>query len=194
MRVIHKEITAYSFAELSEKAKEKVRDWYLECRECWEFEDDCLNQLAEMFPNSDLKVEFDAYDGFFNIYGTLDLKEVYQHIKKDMTIREMKFCDWLFRDGWVPDYKLPSSRNGYCIADRQEYMWETGYDLEYHGMRDINYDALVMFDKLAGEFLSDLCSEYTKEAYDFFYEVNDDELEDWCDCNEYEFDEDGNLI
>ena len=51
MRVEHIEydVNVYEYDELSEKAKQKVKDWYLEGQEpCW-FSDCCNMRLKELF-------------------------------------------------------------------------------------------------------------------------------------------------
>lgn len=81
MRKITEIRKLYKFDELSQAAKEKVRDWYLEGQSelSYIFTDDCLIRLKELFPNSDLKVQYSlSYcqkDGF-NIYGEIRLDEL----------------------------------------------------------------------------------------------------------------------
>lgn len=74
-----REFNVYKFAELSQAAKEKVRDWYLEGQESCIFTEDCMMRLSELFPNSDLKVQYSlGYcqgDGL-NIYGEIRLDEL----------------------------------------------------------------------------------------------------------------------
>ena len=44
------------------------------------------------------------------------------------------------------------------------------------------------------EWYLNLCDEYEKQGYDFFYGIEDDELQEYCDAMEYEFLQDGTLF
>ena len=85
MRTATVEYKVYTFAELSESAKEKVRQWYLEGQEPYIFSEDCEMWLSERFRNSELKVQYSlGYcqgDGL-NIYGTLNLYDMYEQIQE----------------------------------------------------------------------------------------------------------------
>ena len=81
MRTVTKTYNVYKYNELSEDAKEKVKQWYLDDDfSPQEFENSCMDALNRLFPNSDLKVQFSLSacqgDGF-NIYGKLDLSDVF---------------------------------------------------------------------------------------------------------------------
>lgn len=89
MFTVQKMYKVFSFSELSEKAKDKVRQWYLNDDLRTDiFTEDCLYRLGELFPNSDLKVEYSlGYcqgDGL-NIYGDLRLDDVMEYIKDNFT-------------------------------------------------------------------------------------------------------------
>lgn len=83
-----REFNVYKFAELSQAAKEKVRDWYLEGQSelSYIFTDDCMERLSELFPNSNLEVQYSlGYcqgDGF-NIYGEIRLDELLEKIAEN---------------------------------------------------------------------------------------------------------------
>ena len=56
-----REFNVYNFNELSKEAKERVRSWYLEWQSSelgYIFEDDCMERLKELFPDSDLKIQY----------------------------------------------------------------------------------------------------------------------------------------
>lgn len=90
MREITNIFNVYRYAELSQAAKEKVREWYLEGQSnlSYIFTEDCENRLAELFPNSDLEVQYSlGYcqgDGF-NIYGEIRLDELLEKIAGKFT-------------------------------------------------------------------------------------------------------------
>ena len=67
----------YSYNELNERAKAKVKEWYLnDTIRCDIFHDDIMMFLHDEFPSSSLRINFSLYycqgDGF-NIEGELDL-------------------------------------------------------------------------------------------------------------------------
>lgn len=124
MRTATVEYKVYTFAELSESAKEKVRQWYLEGQEAYIFQDDCEMWLGELFPNSELKVQFDlGYsqgDGL-NVYGIMNLNDMYNQIQKRkpgiFTEKERKALEWYLKE-YGADVKLKGNwRYCYCIAD-----------------------------------------------------------------------------
>ena len=54
-----------------------------------------------------------------------------------------------------------------------------------------------MADKLlknVKEWYLDLCDEYERQGYNFFYGIEDDELQEYCDAMGYEFLENGTLF
>ena len=85
MREETKTVKIYNYSELSEKAKEKVKQMVLE----WKVEDsdifteDCKERLMSLFPNSNLKVEYSLNycqgDGL-NIYGDLNIEDILKHL------------------------------------------------------------------------------------------------------------------
>ena len=77
MKTIIKTYNVYNYNELSDEAKEKVQQHYLDdpIRNDL-FYEDCMETIHSLFPQSDLKVQYSLSscqgDGF-NIYGTLDV-------------------------------------------------------------------------------------------------------------------------
>lgn len=58
-KTITREFTVYSFSELSEDAKERARQYYLECNRWSEDLQEMMeSDLGVLFPISDLKVSF----------------------------------------------------------------------------------------------------------------------------------------
>lgn len=196
MRTETKTYTVYKYEELSESAKENVRKWYLEGQEPCIFTEDCRMMLNELFPNSDLKVEYSlAYcqgDGL-NIYGDIDLGDVLERIANDFTEKERKFIKWACRS-YGRTYNMPSNhRYCYCICSRNDFT-EDWYDgMKQECMRGIPEDTLDKFNRLVGIYLDKLCGELEEDGYNFFYEISDEDLRDACEVNEWEFDEDGNI-
>ncbi len=196
MRIITKTYKIYEYDELSDKAKEKVRQDYLDCQEPCFFTEYCNNQLNELFPCSDLKVEYSLCycqgDGL-NIYGKIYLDEVLKYIKDHFTRDELKFFKYLFEKYGSIFYMPSNPRYCYCICSRNNFIENYLYDL----MADnfiIPKDAMKKFNKLAGEYLDSLCKKLEEAGYDYFYEVSEDTLREWVEANEYEFYENGKIV
>ena len=90
MRAITKTITTmvYNFNELSDNAKEKVREQYLNGQDAEFFYEDSMTYINELFPNSKLDIQFSlGYcqgDGF-NIYGEISFFDLMKNLKDIFT-------------------------------------------------------------------------------------------------------------
>ena len=86
MKEIVKKINIYQFEELTEKAQEKVKDWYLEGQDAETLSEILEEELSMLFPNSQLKVQYSlGYcqgDGV-NIYGEVSLTDVFEFANKN---------------------------------------------------------------------------------------------------------------
>lgn len=58
MQCICAEYETYSFQELSSQAQERVREWYLDGQDSDVFEDMVETDMAYLFPNSTIYVEY----------------------------------------------------------------------------------------------------------------------------------------
>lgn len=193
-----KEITLYSFNELSQEGKEKVREWYLNNQESSIFTDMILDDLKYGigFKDSELKIQYDlGYcqgDGL-NIYGKLDFYDCLKidGIKKHFTSEEITTLESYF--DYCYSYDLEhNNRYCYCIVDRQNIIDDLEWELENEEV-SYNKNLLEKFNLSVKNFLCDLCATYEECGYNYFYEIDDNDLNEICDCNNYEFLEDGTL-
>lgn len=192
MKTITKKINLYRYNELSEQAKEKVKQWYLEGLDAEFFSDMCLEELyAEGFKNSDLKLQFSlSYcqgDGL-NIYGGLYLSEALEVLKEDFTAKEYKRLSFYLKD--VPAYEMPyNDYYNYCVA---EYIETSDLIEEYNeDYRKIDYTLIDRFNDLLIKYFTEKCSQFEKKGYRYFYEVSEDDLKEFCDDGDYWFTESG---
>ena len=199
MRIATIEKQIFCFDELKENAKEKVRNWYKEnFRESWTFSNDIKELLQEDFPNSQLEVEYSlSYcqgDGL-NIYGSLAFEDILPLLKNSFTEKGVKrLCHYL--ESSVGCIKLPrnESHYSYCVANRIDIANDITYELESMHYRNIDIHLLCKFEKALIKVWTQLCSKYEQMGYEYFYEVEDDEIQEVCDSNEYEFLEDGTFF
>lgn len=197
---IEEEYTLYTFDELPEEGKQKVRDWYIHdsyFRDSEIFTDDCIYHLQEIFPNSDLKVQYSLCycqgDGL-TIYGEISLPDLFEHIKEHFTEKEKRFMQHIFKH-WCSEYKIKSDHRYYYFSKRDfEPTCDIEWDLENYGYKNIRYSTLEKFQKHGYEYLVNLCGELEEYGYKFFYEPTDEEISEDLSANDFEFLEDGTIF
>lgn len=197
MRKVSIEYNVYRFEELTEKSKELVRDWYLNCQESYIFTEMCEDRLHELFPESNLNVQYSLSncqgDGL-NIFGTIMLDELLEKIFDKFNEKEIKFFKWVFSEVHS-EYKMPMNRRYcYCICDRNDYFEDVLYYLDQWYYRNIPEKTIDKFNKYAQEYLCNLCKEMEENGYSYFYEISDSDLQEYCNDNDYEFLENGKLF
>lgn len=209
MRVETVEYKVYKYNELSEVAKEKVKEWYLEGQESFIFTDNCKQDLENLFGENDLEVQYSLAwcqgDGF-NIYGKIDAESIFKCLENHNGGCQLeKFENYLTEKEkrTILNYaeecemiEIPSNnRYCYCIANHIDIADEWEYQLEnYSGYRNINAEVLEKFEELVKEIFIELCRDYEKQGYEFFYEISEEDLEEICEANMYEFLEDGTIF
>lgn len=199
MRTITETITTtvYNFNELSNNAKEKVKEWYLNGQDAEFFYEDSMAYINELFPNSELDIQFSlGYcqgDGF-NIYGKISFFDLMKNLKDKFTEKEKRFLEWAFNESGINSYTMRMNNHYcYCNAFLHEFTEDVFYELDYYRMKNIKKDILDKFNTEARYYIGHICKEFENDGYNYFYEVSNEELEDWADANGYEFTENGNI-
>ena len=203
------EHNVYKFNELSDDAKENVKEWYLKGQEPFIFTDDCKMDLYNLFGKNNLDVEYSlGYcqgDGF-NIYGSIDAESIFNCLEKhnggtqleqfENILTEKEKRTILHYAKECEDIELPSSgRYTYCMAHHIDIADDWKYQLDYYyGYKNINVEVLRKFEKMIQELFETLCNAYEKWGYEYFYEVSEEDLEEICEVNEWEFLEDGSIF
>lgn len=201
METITRVYHVYDYDELSEKAKERVKNWYINDEFRTDiFSDDCNLFLSENYPESELKVQYSLNycqgDGL-NIYGKLYLIDMLNKISYDnYTEKEKRFIHWLFtKYNKYFSVQLPENRHYcYCIVDQIDLEYDIISDLEYDRIRDINYGAIRKFQDNVIDHFKTLCSEYKSAGYKYFYDPDEEEIADTCSANDWKFTEDGEFF
>ena len=211
MEIITREYKVYNFSELSEDAKEKVKQWYLDddFRPC-EFENIYTEDLRYLFNNSDLKLQFSlSYcqgDGL-NIYGKLDLMDVFTAIRdtehsgdlfeqyKDLFSKHEQKTIEAYMEVCGREVELPYNRHYcYCIDDRVDFADDWIESLEYCRYKNIQIDTIIKMEKLVGRMFENLSATYEKYGYDYFYNADDEVVNETCEANGWRFLEDGTFF
>lgn len=202
MKVVTREYEVYSFEELDAKAKEKVKNWYLDD----ETRADVLTNIYEtdlriVFPNSDLKVQWSLSscqgDGV-NIFGTLCLEDVFKlpesnfynfldEYKGYFTEKEKRTINF-YNSLCGNDITLPVNRNyTYCKVSQAEIAYNMVDILENENIRNINMDIIDKLEKYIIDIITDICRKWENMGYDYLYNIEDDELKEICDSNDWHF-------
>ena len=211
MEIITREYKVYNFSELSEKAKDKVKQWYLDDDfRPYEFENIYTEDLKYLFNNSDLKLQFSlSYcqgDGL-NIYGKLDLMDVFTAIRdtehsgdlfeqyKDLFSEHEQKTIEAYMEVCGREVELPYNRHYcYCIDDRVDFADDWIESLEYYRYKNIQIDTIRKMEKLVGRMFENLSGTYEKYGYDYFYNADDEVVNETCEANGWRFLEDGTFF
>lgn len=199
MRTITEVKTLYKFQELSEEAKEKVRQWYLEGQEPYIFSENCREDINEnIFPNSQLDVEYSLNycqgDGF-NIFGNLDIDDLIVEGKGIFTDAQIDILNYV-KNGYSSYIELPknNSRYCYCCASDMNFADEIIDWMQYNDLDgDTSYEDLEDIQNIIVKIIEGRCNEFMEIGYSYFYEISDEDLEEACNCNDWEFLEDGSI-
>ena len=191
----------YSCNELSESAKEKVKQWYLndETRNDI-FHDDIMLYLHDNFKLSELKVMYSlGYcqgDGL-NIYGKLnlyDFLDMWQASEKEK--RTIKF--YIDNSIYYYDFK---ENNIYCYSCKfidRKYIDDTVEEfieeLQYNQISNIKKPLISHFFNDMIDYFESLDAEFEDNGYNFLYNCDDEEVEYFCAANDYYFTESGDVI
>ena len=211
MEIITREYKVYNFSELSEEAKDKVKQWYLDDDfRPYEFENIYTEDLKYLFNNSDLKLQFSlSYcqgDGL-NIYGKLDLMDVFTAIRdtehngdlfeqyKDLFSEHEQKTIEAYMEVCGREVELPYNRHYcYCIDDRVDFADDWIESLEYCRYKNIQIDTIIKMEKLVGRMFENLSGTYEKYGYDYFYNADDEVVNETCEANGWRFLEDGTFF
>lgn len=186
MRTVTETFEVYKYSELSDKAKEKVNQWYLNdpFRDT-ELSEAYIGDLQYLFPNSDLKIQYSLThcqgDGL-NIYGTLNLCdvfgviedhsdrwEVFQNFLDRMTEHEQEIIEEYTKVcGGSVTLPYNDSRYNYCISNRIDFAREWIVELRYRQYKEIQVDTICKMESLVADLFTVLAKTYEECGYRYF--------------------------
>ena len=196
----------YKYEELDSKGKEKAKRKYLDGQDEYEFTDMVEADTTLVFPNSKLKVQYSlSYcqgDGL-SIYGKLAFEDIFNILKgngyptlvegiEPFTEKEIE----TLKDYIDTDEFLEIDNNG-----RYPFFRENAYDFvddwidifESYGLSGIDTGLLHRFEYTIKTIMQRYCKEWEKEGYQFFYEIDDESMEEISEANGWEYLADGTL-
>ena len=197
MRTIIIEERVYSFSELSEKAKEKAIQDFINTGIQGEDFYECLKYSARETFGDDISVQISLSscqgDGI-NVYGNVDVEKILSDAKNLFTEKEYKALIWYNSQGYL-DISLPYNwRYCYCMADHLDTGADIAGEIAWcYYLRDINVSAIEKLRNLIVDTAEEFCREKEKDGYDYIYEVSEEEFSEMAEANEWEFLEDGTL-
>ena len=207
MRTITTTHNIYQYHELSDSAKQKVKYEYLPMRND-DFCDYVKHDIKHLFDDADVKVQYSLNscqgDGV-NIYGVVSAEDIFNALAKsgDYTLLE-KYADFmtdaekdtiLYYADYCNDIELPYNRHYcYCLADYISFADDWRDSLEYEDYENIQIETIRKFEELVQDIFHTLCKDYENGGYKYLYEISDEEMQELCEANEWEFYIDGTLF
>ncbi|RGH54982.1 hypothetical protein DW846_01980 [Ruminococcus sp. AM36-2AA] len=206
MQHLIKIYNVYSYSELSDEAKEKAKEDYLNdyCRS-EALTDIYMEDLKNIFPNSDLKIQWSLNgcqsDGV-NIYGNLNINDIFnlpnvtdmKWIGDELTekeIRTMKF----YMSEYQEDIILPMNRRYcYCYINHIDFLADFYSALENIGIRNINSNVLCKIEGIIRKIIKELCNRYERIGEDYLYNISDEEMEETSEANDWKYFKDGSFF
>lgn len=191
----------YSYNELSEEAKEAVKQWYLDDPIRNDiFSESVESMLSEEFPRSKLKVHYSlSYcqgDGL-NIHGTINLYDFLE--KWEISEKSRRTMEY-YIDNSLNVYTFEKN-NRYCYSCKfidRKYIGDTisefTEELNHNSIRGIKNDIIKAFFIDMFDYFENLDDEWENAGYKYFYECENEEVEDFCNANDYYFTEEGRII
>lgn len=208
MREITVTFNVCTYNELSEEAKKKAKEEYLDDSFRGEtFTEMCQDVIEEKFPLSNLAVQWSLSscqgDGV-NIYGELDLNDILKidsdpdswsgNGQRMFTEKDRKtIIAYADEIGWK--LKLPMNRRYcYCVADQIDFIGDMEYDLVCAGYRDIKKDVLEKLHVFVVKIIKSMCNALEEIGYEYLYTVEDEEISEISEANGWEYLEDGSFF
>lgn len=196
MKTIQRTFPIYTFNELEPETQERVKSWCLEGQESSVFTRMIKDDLAIIFPNSEPEIQYSlSYsqgDGF-NISGWINFMDLLEVLKGHFTMKEIRTLKFYFDqcdDGVTIPHNIGDC---YCSIYLHDITTSIINDLTWWNYTGINFKLLEKFEKLSQDYIAQLCADYKKAGYSFFYEVENADLAEWCNSNEYYFLADGTI-
>lgn len=195
MRIATKEFKVYKYQELGAKAKEKVRQEYIEHIDPYDFTYNVMQDLKNIGLQNlrpYYSLSYCQGDGLC-LVGHIDFDEITLELKE-------LFC----KNFILSDYKIFKSLKEYSRVDFNHigsYYHKNSVDIDIYVDGSFSVKKYDNHKKLADKLIMNIkewymnkCDEYEKWGYEFFYGISNGELQDFCDDMEYEFLEDGTIF
>lgn len=212
--VPEKRIVLYEYSELSEQAKDKAKQNYLNVELDSGFRASELTDLFKhsfleyFFPNSSLDVDWDLsyrQGDIVSVHGNIQWVDMINYIKnyniEEHKGRPLRF-HWTFTEeedkllniytSYLPIEIVRNNRNG-SIYDGYFYL-DWAFALHDNDFTLADNKLIQRLDSVVCSALMQLTLEMRDFGYEFLYEVSDYEISDMSEINEWLYLEDGTLF
>lgn len=215
MRTITTTTNLYKYDELSDDAKAKAKQLYLNDEGFMQvraenFTEFVKEDIGNLFgwDKHELDVQWSLShsqgDGV-NIYGKIsadvfldamdnrfaDIPQLKEYVDA-LTDHEKKTIRAYAEV--VPSIELPSNHwYCYCVADKSDIAGEFTNELEWNDYKNIDVESIEKFEKVVVGVFETLCSMYEDCGYGELYEVDEVDIAGLADLNDWEFTEDGTI-
>ena len=195
MKTITKTIELYRYSELSDDARERVKQWYLDGQDPGVFSDDCKDWLQYEYGLLDLEVQcslgYSQGDGL-NVYGDVAFWELEKILDSSgFTKKELKRLEFYYKQVCDVIHIPKNWRYCYDYSGHIDFAGNWMLELKYDGIRDIDEQLIYRFENHLRQIFHRINSELEQRGYDFFSEISDSDLSDICDANDWYFTADG---
>ncbi len=209
MKTITKEIKLYRYNELSEEAREKANEKYLEINR---YEDDFeelvkydLKYAKDCGWIENIKVVYDlghSQGDYVNIIGSIYFEDLNNELKKKfckgLSNEELnffkqfeKYSEICFREFYVGSNCVEINIQ---LSATPEEMYDLGLDNDFKFEdQEKYYKISPKIEKNIEEWHDEICEEYKELGYIYFYEADEDEIKEYYEDTEQLFLENGEM-
>lgn len=200
MRQVTRVYNIYKYDELSDEAKEKVKQEYLDAQEPQFFSEEVIETLADEYGITTLEAMYSlGYcqgDGLC-LHGHIDFDDLKNKAEmKKVAFKGFNISDWKalkeIEDNDTSEITF-KHHGHYCYSNSVDIDIEISYyntDKMYQ-MKERTVNKLLTNIK---NWYFEQCSRFEQWGYDYFYEISEEDLKETCDCNNWEFYEDGRMF
>ena len=184
------EVELYRYDELSQSAKEKVKEWLIETQDPEIFSQDVREDLHNRFGFS-LSPEYSLCycqgDGLC-LNGMLYLSDFTNKEElKTMMLKGLKGFQRSMALELADKVEFRNRNNHYSYASRSQVTVHPAY----YALTDKQEAIVAKVEENIADWYMKLCAEYERQGYAYFYEMSDEYVRDICIANDYLFYEDG---
>lgn len=200
MKEITKTYNVYEYAELSETAKEKAKQDYLQDNSCFlaeDFTEDCLTVLSEKYPNSELKIQWDVsccQGNGVNIYGKFNLQDFDYSGECNVNWITKNCQEITLEENLRYAYSLKNFDNHRENAVNEIAMEIENNLLEYADINNTGINIITDFVNSLFDELNKLEQQFYSVGDEWLNNVSDETMIEISDANGYLYLENGELF
>lgn len=209
MKTITKEIKLYRYNELSEEAREKANEEYLEINRYGDYFEELVKYDLKYAKDcgwiENIKVIYDlghSQGDYVNIIGSIYFEDLNNELKKrfckGLSNEELnffkqfeKYSEICFREFYVGSNCVEINIQ---LSATPEEMYDLGLDNDFKFEdQEKYYKISPKIEKNIEEWDDEICEEYKELGYRYFYEADEDEIKEYYEDTEQLFLENGEM-